>query len=595
MVKSRKNFFDLLYSHSGESFVSENVRKTVMANVFGVIGLFTLIFFVTNAYINQQWLSFYFMFVFSLIFIAILVYLRVFPSRYKQVSYFIIALVYMVSVFLFINPDIGVRGLAWHFAFIPISFMLLGHRKAVYYNSFLFVSIFMLYTFTSSVGQIISFDILWRYAFIFLVLTFILSFYEYVRFRTHSELITIQNSLHQSLEQLTEQNEEMEVQSDMLEQFNSELQKFSLIAKKTENSVMILDDKGEVQWANEAFCKLFGYQPTELSKENRNVFNLTNCTDLIDIWSNCIRSGQTISYESARLSKHDKLVYLQSTLTPMLDESGKVIMLALIDTDISKQKSVEKKLTQLNQTLEKRVSEELKANREKDVILIQQNRQAALGDLLSNIAHQWRQPLSAVGLNIQNIQDAYLFGELSNEYLHERVKKCMHLVDHMSQTIDDFRMFVEPDKQKHQFCVNRVIHKTVAFIEPTFQELGIDIEIHGGKDIFVYGFSNEYMQVVLNILYNAKDFLDEEKIEKPVVKIEINEVKDGCEVIVFNNGPQIDDQVAHRIFDPYFTTKEVNKGSGLGLYIAKNIIEFNMNGRLWFRNQEGGVEFIIRI
>jgi signal transduction histidine kinase len=270
------------------------------------------------------------------------------------------------------------------------------------------------------------------------------------------------------------------------------------------------------------------------------------------------------------------------------------LAVALNDTSL-KLAAAESGLKELNRTLEQRVAEEVEKGMEKDHLLIQQSRLAAMGEMLANIAHQWRQPLNAVGLIIQDFRDAYAYGELNKEYLDKKVEKGVEIIMHMSKTIDDFRNFFRPEKEKQTFLIREPIIKAASFIEAAYKHNGIELEIEIADDITAEGYPNEYAQVVLNILNNAKDALMESGAAKPRVSIRTFKENEKAVLTISDNAGGIPQDIIERIFDPYFTTKEEGKGTGIGLYMSKMIIEKNMSGKLTARNTNGGAEFRIEI
>ncbi|MBI5641310.1 MAG: HAMP domain-containing histidine kinase [Nitrospirae bacterium] len=253
------------------------------------------------------------------------------------------------------------------------------------------------------------------------------------------------------------------------------------------------------------------------------------------------------------------------------------------------------RLEQLNSTLAQRVNEEVEKGRERDHLLIQQSKLAAMGEMIGNIAHQWRQPLNTVGLIVQDIRNAHQAGELDAEYLDESVKKAMEVILHMSLTIDAFRYFYKPEKEPGKFSVVDAVGRAVFFVEESFRKSHIEIELDIKDDLAADGFPNEYSQVLMNLLNNARDVLTEGNIERPKVLIRLFREGDKAVVTVRDNGGGIPVHVMDRIFDPYFTTKKEGKGTGIGLYMSKMIIEKSMNGRLEATNTEDGAEFRIEI
>lgn len=250
-----------------------------------------------------------------------------------------------------------------------------------------------------------------------------------------------------------------------------------------------------------------------------------------------------------------------------------------------------RRLNELNATLENRVFDELRKNREKDHLLIQQSRSAAMGDMIHNIAHQWRQPLNALALVIANIRDAWEYGELDLQILKQEDTKAQQLIQRMSRTIDDFRNFFRPDKKEQIFIVNDCVHDSLSLIEASLQhhQIKVDIQIEEGLNLL--GHSNEYAQVLLNILANAKDALLEKNPTPKSIKIRGRHYNGQVVVEISDNAGGIADEILPRIFDPYFSTKE--NGSGIGLYMSRMIIEQSMKGNIAVNNNVAGAVFCV--
>jgi C4-dicarboxylate-specific signal transduction histidine kinase len=214
-----------------------------------------------------------------------------------------------------------------------------------------------------------------------------------------------------------------------------------------------------------------------------------------------------------------------------------------------------------------------------------------MGEMIGNIAHQWRQPLNALGLLLVNIQDACAHHECDQNNLDESVAKGRQLINRMSSTIDDFRSFFKPDREKMRFSLERAVRDALSVVEASFMSSGITVALDAKQDVSVVGFPNEYAQVVLNILGNAKDAIMMRKVQNGRVEIAIGQDEVQAYVSIRDNGGGIAEDVLEKIFDPYFTTRE--KGTGIGLYMSKMIIENNMSGRIDVRNTHDGAEFIV--
>jgi len=269
-----------------------------------------------------------------------------------------------------------------------------------------------------------------------------------------------------------------------------------------------------------------------------------------------------------------------------LDEAGDSLGAVITFQDISRRKEAEAELVRLNQELERRVAEELEKPR-----LSQQARFAAMGEMISYIAHQWRQPLNALGLLLANIKDAHAYGELDDRYLEEATNKGGQLVEKMSTTIDDFRNFFRPNRKMEDFSVAEAVKSSVSLVEAGFRNSAIDLDIKADGDGSIRGYAGEFQQVMVNLLSNAKDIIAERKVGGGRVAVHILREADVVRVSVRDDGGGIAEDAIGKVFDPYFTTKET--GTGIGLYMARLIVEKHMGGRIEVRNVEGGAEFSI--
>lgn len=260
-------------------------------------------------------------------------------------------------------------------------------------------------------------------------------------------------------------------------------------------------------------------------------------------------------------------------------------------------KSLESKLEELddfNKTLHNKVKIEVEKQREKEKLLIQQSKLAALGEMIGNIAHQWRQPISAVSTIMMNIKWTAISKGVPKDFIDDKIKEANEQLNYMSQTIDDFRNFFKPDKQKENFDVKIETQKAYKIVEATLKNSHIDLQIFTSSVYKVYGYPNEFSQVILNLLSNAKDVIIEREIKEPRIEINLYQNKNNIYCEISDNAGGIKEENMQKVFEPYFTTKDSN-GTGIGLYIAKEIIEKHMNGKLQIKNTKLGAKFIIMI
>jgi signal transduction histidine kinase/CheY-like chemotaxis protein len=233
--------------------------------------------------------------------------------------------------------------------------------------------------------------------------------------------------------------------------------------------------------------------------------------------------------------------------------------------------------------------------RTKEQMLILLTRQAAMGGMISYVAHQWRQPLNDLGLLIQQLPLLHKSGPITEKDLRNCTDCCMKLILYMSETIEEFLDFSSPNKKKTLFRANQAIAKAVSLISKNLCYLRINLETIEEGDPLVYGYPNEFIQVLLVILRNAKDSLVEHRPQNPRIFITSSVDNPFTVVKISDNGGGIESQLIDKVFDLYFTTKGESSGTGIGLFMAKMIIEESMQGKLTVHNTVDGVEFVITV
>ena len=244
-----------------------------------------------------------------------------------------------------------------------------------------------------------------------------------------------------------------------------------------------------------------------------------------------------------------------------------------------------KELQKLNRDLEQRIKYEVEQSRKKDEIMFRQSRLAAMGEMVGNIAHQWRQPLNAIVLVIQSFQMKKMVGKLDDEFIDAQVEEGIKLANSMSKTIDDFRNFFKPNKVEEFFSVKKSVEEAIDLVFHYYKKINININLVCKEDFETVGYPNEFSQVLMNLFSNAKDVLKELDGEhKKYIEVIIKTKNDDGIVMVIDNGGGISQEVLDRMFEPYFTTKHQSSGTGIGLYMSKEIIEKQMNGSIWAQN-----------
>jgi PAS domain S-box-containing protein len=377
-----------------------------------------------------------------------------------------------------------------------------------------------------------------------------------------------------------------------------------------ENSPVVLFRwKGDDEWPVELVSGnviQFGYTPDEFLSGAIIYSSIIHPHDLErvtrEVHDFCNEGADRFRLEYRIMTRGGDIRWVNEHTNVERDAAGGVKNFEGIVIDVTERKLAEEQLQlqkqqleELNSNLEQRVGEEVRKNREKDIMLIQQNRQAALGEMLDHIAHQWKQPLNSISLIVQNLEETASDGELTNEHVEETVGKTMALLDHMAQTIEVFRGFYRPDKEKRVFSIKDTIDQALAFIAPALRFHSVMVELDVDPGLTAFGYPKEYTQVLLNILANAKDVFKARGTEKPRVIIRAFAEDDKAVVTITDNAGGISEAIKGKIFDFYFTTNESGGGTGIGLYMSKNIIEKNMGGTLSAENTDGGAQFRIEI
>ena len=242
-----------------------------------------------------------------------------------------------------------------------------------------------------------------------------------------------------------------------------------------------------------------------------------------------------------------------------------------------------KELLALNKSLEKRIQDEVGNSRKKDLIMFQQARLAGLGEMIANIAHQWRQPLGSLMMIIQGIQTKMELGKLTPEIVQEKVNDAILLGNSMSNTLEDFQDYFKPNKDKEEFFLKDCIEHSFNLSKYILEKEKIGFRLKILHDIKMHGYYNEISHVFLNIISNSKDALSA-KENKKLIEIIVKKSKYRIRINIVDNGGGIDNKILPHIFEPYYTTKYKSAGTGIGLYMSKQIIEKHMHGTIDCKN-----------
>ena len=395
--------------------------------------------------------------------------------------------------------------------------------------------------------------------------------------------------------------------------------------KAIENSNIVskTDIDGIITFVNDEFCKISGYSYDELIGQNHNIVRHPDIptSNFENLW-NTILSKKSYKATVKNLTKDKKTVYLNTTITPILDDNENIIEFIAIRYDVTAEVELKKRLEQkdkeleelnknlelrvkaqtkqlkeLNKTLEQRVLEEIKKNEEKQKLLFWQSRMASLGQMLANIAHQWRQPLTELNLTLFNMKKASL--NHNEKKIEDFYKQSKNLISSMSITIEDFTNFFNPLKQKKNFEIKNAIIKSLTILKKTIEQENIKIKVDVPIKYKVLGMSNELSQVIINLIQNAKDAFIQNNIQNKEIFITLKEEqisnKKYALLEIKDNAGGIKDENIDKIFEPYFTTKHKSQGTGLGLFMSKMIVEKSLEGEINHKNCDDGSVFTITI
>jgi signal transduction histidine kinase len=242
--------------------------------------------------------------------------------------------------------------------------------------------------------------------------------------------------------------------------------------------------------------------------------------------------------------------------------------------------------------LDKKIEEETLKNAKKDRLLQHQSKLAELGDMVGNIAHQWRHPLTRLSLILQNLKAYKKKNKLTNEMFDKSMQDSIEQITFMSDTIENFKNFYRTDQKKSNFYISKVIDDIMKIIGFGLHHNNIKLNINDPKNIQIYGIKNELIQVIINLIINAKDALVENSITDAKIDINIYENENNICIDVCDNALGISKDIINEIFNPYFTTKN-EKGTGIGLYLSKTIIEEHYSGKILVQSDKNGTTFTI--
>jgi two-component system CheB/CheR fusion protein len=408
---------------------------------------------------------------------------------------------------------------------------------------------------------------------------------------TIEELETSNEELQSTNEELQSTNEELQSTNEELETSNEELQSTNE-ELRTVNDELEFKNK-ELGFVNEALHKV-------VEVINTDVLILDQNLDLF-LHTKGIEKFFEIKYLSKRINLND-IIYNSQVVIPNLFDNVRDVIQDKIEINqdliLNKRiywfqiKRIKFSSNEWGVVIGFTDKTEIIRNQE---IMFQQSKLASMGEMIGNIAHQWRQPLNTLSLNIFALEKKFKNKTLDDNEFISFSTKTRNIIEHMSNTINDFRDFFNPNKEEQLFSLNDVVNKTKTFIKDAFANIEISIDTKVDENIQIYGYENEFAQVIINVLNNSKDAIIKNQIENGLIQIEILKRDDLAIINIMDNAGGSSPETLLRVFEPYFTTKDKKDGTGIGLYMSKMIIENSMQGTIKMQNYKKGMKTVISL
>lgn len=367
---------------------------------------------------------------------------------------------------------------------------------------------------------------------------------------------------------------------DITEQYQAqhEIAKFKQIIEKSPVSIVITDIDGNIEYVNPWFTQVTGYTLDEARGKTPRILksDYHDEEDYVQLWDN-ITHDKVWNGVFKNITKEGDAYWESAIIAPIHNEAGIITNYIGIKQEISEEVYLREAL------------------RDQEELMIAQSRHAAMGEMISMIAHQWRQPISVIAMGANNILVDIELDEFNIDSLKEQLREILSQTQYLSQTIDDFRNFFRPDKEKETIKVEDVLDEAQKIIAKSLENNAIMLDIHSKNTLSVKTYSRELLQVFINIIKNAKEAITEMRSEGGFVHVRVYSENNDVVITICDNGGGVDEKYITKIFDPYFSTKDEKTGTGLGLYMSKIIIEKHIRGSIDVSNTQEGACFKIFI
>lgn len=383
----------------------------------------------------------------------------------------------------------------------------------------------------------------------------------------------------------------------MAENMTAELatsqERFMLAVNGSNDGIWDWDIKSNSLFLSPRWKEMLGYEDSELKNEFDTFINLlyeedkNSIFELLDRYFNGEISRYAVEFRMKR--KDGSLCWILARGEAIRDENGKIYRMAGSHTDITQIKNYTLKLEEM-------VECETTKRLDKEKMLLQQSKMAMMGEMIGAIAHQWRQPLNSLGIMVQEVALDYECGDLTSKSVGEFKDGAMAQIHTMSKTIDDFRNFFSPNKKLEEFFVEDAVLESLQILTSQLKLHNITVIFDDKTNKHQYRcIKNELKQVLLNILANAKDAILEKNLHEAFIKINIEAADKALFISVEDSAGGIPEEIIDKIFDAHFTTKAEGKGTGIGLYMSRQIMEESLLGKITVSNTENGARFVLAL
>ena len=343
-------------------------------------------------------------------------------------------------------------------------------------------------------------------------------------------------------------------------------------------SIMMTDIDGNIEYINPNYSKISGYSREELIGENPRLVKSGYTSDKVykEMWKSISR-GDIWNSDVKNIAKDGSVFWEDSTILPSFNEKNEVDGYIAFKLDITDEIAIRQQL------------------HDQEEMMLAQSRHAAMGEMISMIAHQWRQPISVIAMDANNILADVELEMLDEQSVGKISRDIIKQTQELSRTIDDFRNFFKPDRMAEESVIRDIVDNAIGIIGKSLENNEIAVSVDVSDKIKIKTYSRELMQVLVNLIKNAKEALLEKEIVNAKIEISVEEKGKYIELSVSDNAGGIDEEIIDKIFDPYFSTKGEKNGTGLGLYMSQTIIQKHMNGELSIENKDNGANFTIKL